>query len=82
MWYIYILRCVDTSFYTGITKNLKRRIHEHNSNTNGSKYVRIRRPATLLYKETVLTRSAALKREAAIKRLTHQQKEYLCMGLH
>jgi predicted GIY-YIG superfamily endonuclease len=82
MWSIYMLRCSDNSFYTGITNNLTRRIRQHNAWQSGSKYVRSKRPAMLVYKETADTRSEALKREAAIKRLSHNQKEHLCMGLH
>jgi len=82
MWHIYVLRCADSSFYTGITNNLTRRIRQHNAWQSGSKYVRTRRPATLMYQETVSTRSDALKREAKIKKLSHAEKERLCMGLH
>lgn len=31
MWYVYILKCSDNSFYTGCTANVERRILEHNS---------------------------------------------------
>ncbi len=82
MWYIYIVRCADNSFYTGITKDLTQRLHHHNADTKGAKYIRSRRPATLVYKESTDTRSGALKREAEIKRLSHREKEHLCMGLN
>jgi predicted GIY-YIG superfamily endonuclease len=77
MWFIYIVRCADASFYTGITNNIDRRIHQHNTNTAGSKYVRFRRPAILVYQEKISTRSKALKREAAIKKMTHNEKQSL-----
>jgi putative endonuclease len=77
MWFVYIVRCADNSFYTGITNNIDRRIHQHNTNTAGSKYVRFRRPATLEYQEKLSSRSEALKREAAIKKLTHNEKQNL-----
>jgi len=74
-WFIYIVRCKDDSLYTGITNNLERRVHEHNgNNTIGSRYVRSRKPAVLVYHETVSSRSEALKREAEIKKLPHLQK--------
>lgn len=31
MWYVYILKCRDDSYYTGCTSNITRRIDEHNS---------------------------------------------------
>ncbi len=30
-YYIYILRCMDESLYTGIAKNVERRFEEHKS---------------------------------------------------
>ncbi|NOY73121.1 MAG: GIY-YIG nuclease family protein, partial [Gammaproteobacteria bacterium] len=28
-WYVYIIRCSDTSLYTGITTDVERRFSEH-----------------------------------------------------
>ncbi len=78
MWFVYILQCSDSTFYTGITCDLDRRIKEHNtSNTVGAKYTRVRRPVYLLYKEEAPTRALAGKRERAIKKLTRLAKEKL-----
>jgi len=30
MWYVYILKCSDNSYYTGCTSNLKERLTRHN----------------------------------------------------
>ena len=77
-WFVYIVRCADDSLYTGIARDVERRIREHNwDNKLGAKYVRGRRPVTLVYKETVTTHSDACKRELAIKRLSKQHKETL-----
>ncbi|NOX09399.1 MAG: GIY-YIG nuclease family protein [Gammaproteobacteria bacterium] len=77
-WYVYILQCADHSFYTGITTDVNRRFEEHNNNNRlAAKYTRSRRPVTLLYQETVDSKSAALKRELAIKALNRQQKKAL-----
>lgn len=76
-WLVYIVRCSDASLYTGITKDIARRMHEHNELPLGSKYVKSRRPVTLVYLETAATRSAAQKREAKIKKLTKDEKEAL-----
>lgn len=74
-WFIYIVECRDKSFYTGITNNIARRIHEHNFNDKiGSRYTRMRRPVTLVFSEIVHSRSKALKREAEIKKLSRSQK--------
>lgn len=29
MWYVYILKCSDDSYYTGCTGNLKKRLNQH-----------------------------------------------------
>jgi putative endonuclease len=73
-WSVYILKCADTSLYTGVTTDTKRRAKEHNSGKLGAKYTRARRPVELLYTEACEDRSDACKREAAIKKLTRQQK--------
>jgi len=38
IWYVYLLRCNDGSIYTGITKDLERRVKEHNGSKKGAKY--------------------------------------------
>ncbi|MFP4018742.1 MAG: GIY-YIG nuclease family protein [Bacteroidales bacterium] len=30
MWFVYILKCSDNSYYTGCTNNLKERLARHN----------------------------------------------------
>ncbi len=75
-WYVYMLRCADDSLYTGITKDLERRVAEHNSGKRlSASYTRSRRPVTLVYQETCNTRSKAAKREHAIRQLSRQEKE-------
>jgi len=59
-WFVYILRCVDGSLYTGITKDVKRRCQQHNAGT-ASRYARSRRPVTLIYQEVGPNQSSALK---------------------
>lgn len=75
-WLVYILRCADDTFYTGITTDLVRRFKQHNAGT-ASRYTRSRLPVVLVYQEALPSRSLALKRELAIKALSRQQKELL-----
>lgn len=72
-YYVYILLCADKTLYTGYTSDLTHRLGAHNRG-KGAKYTRSRLPVTLLYWESLPTRSEALRREAAIKRLTRAQK--------
>ena len=80
-WHIYILRCRDGTLYTGIAKDLDKRIEEHNGdNRLGAKYTRGRRPVLLVYEESAENQSAAARREAQIKRLEKSEKEQLILG--
>lgn len=74
---LYLLRCSDGTLYTGITADLQRRIHEHNTSDKGAKYTRNRRPCIPVYCEQLKSKSAALKREIAIKKMTKAKKEAL-----
>lgn len=75
-WTVYILRCSDNSLYTGITRDLDRRLNEHNYDDRlAAAYTRSRRPVRLVYEETHIDRSSASKREAVIKKMTHKEKE-------
>ena len=76
-WYVYIVECSDGSYYTGITKDVKRRILEHNYSFKAAKYTRSRRPVNLLFKRTVSTQSEALRMESKIKELTKKMKTEL-----
>ena len=75
-WHVYILRCADDTFYTGITNDPPRRLAQHNAGV-ASRCTRSRRPVEMVYCEQVADKSAALRKEAAVKKLTHQQKQKL-----
>lgn len=77
-WTVYIVRCADDSLYTGITRDLNRRLNEHNNDDRlASAYTRARRPVKVVYQEARADRSSASKREAVIKKLTRKAKERL-----
>lgn len=75
-WTLYILKCADNSYYTGITNDLAKRIADHESG-KGAKYTRGRAPFEVVYQETLKNRSEASKREIEIKKLTRPEKERL-----
>ncbi len=78
MWFVYMVRCADATLYTGIAKDVTRRVEEHNSNNLlAANYTRARRPVALVHREWVKTRSAAARREYEIKQMTRQEKEVL-----
>ncbi len=75
-WFVYMLRCSDTSLYTGITRDVEKRLARHNAG-KASRYTRSRLPVTVEYHEQQPSHSMALKRELAIKALSRQLKEEL-----
>jgi putative endonuclease len=74
MWHVYILRCADGTFYTGITTDLERRLVEHNSSVKGAKYTRERRPVSLGYSCEKENKSEAAREEYRIRTLTRLEK--------
>ena len=72
-WYLYVVLCNDTSLYTGITTNINRRIHEHNSGV-GAKYTRGRGPVELVHLRQYKNRSDASKAEAKFKKFRRKKK--------
>ena len=72
-YWVYILRCGDGSLYTGIARDVERRLAVHRSG-KGAKYTRSRLPLTVVYREEQPDKPAALRREMAIKRLTRAEK--------
>ncbi len=79
-WFIYIVRCSDHSLYTGITRDIERRVHEHNFGKRAAAYTRTRRPVKLVYLEEHHNRSSAAKREIAIKKMNKTAKELMVGG--
>ncbi|MGN7788062.1 GIY-YIG nuclease family protein [Niabella sp. 22666] len=47
-YYVYILKCADSSYYTGVTGNLEQRLRIHESGENIGCYTYSRRPLTLV----------------------------------
>ena len=70
---MYVVRCGDDSLYTGITKDVERRIAEHEAG-RGARYTRGRRPIVLLRQVGPLTWSAALRLERDVKRVRGPKK--------
>lgn len=80
-WFLYILRCKDQSFYTGITWNIKQRIQEHNKRIKTSLQLS-KVPVKLVYWERFVDRYQTAKREKEIKGWTRVKKQKLVDSLH
>lgn len=79
-WHVYMVRCSDGTLYTGITRDLEKRIAAHNSGKDGARYTRSRRPVTLVYAMEAESRSAAARLEYRIKKLPPEKKKVLAEG--
>jgi len=78
MYKIYMLRCLDTSIYTGITTDLARRLEEHKKGREkGAKYTATHGVGKLECAWECESRASASKLEYWIKKLTKAQKEAL-----
>jgi len=75
-WFLYILSCNDGSLYTGITKDIARRIKMHQDG-KASRYTRTRRPVQLMYQESCTNRTQALIREYTVKSYPRKKKRRL-----
>jgi len=73
MYFVYIIKCKDGSFYTGITTDVVRRFGEH-KNGKGGHYTSSKGVVKVVYIEKRKNRSEASKREAEIKKLTRKEK--------
>jgi putative endonuclease len=73
-WHVYIIRCSDNSLYCGTALDVQARLEKHNSG-HGSKYVRSRRPAVLVWSKLFSSRSEACKFECLVKRMSREEKE-------
>ena len=76
---MYILRCRDSSLYTGAAKDLQARVRKHEAGT-ASRDTRARRPVVLVWSRRVRTWSKALREEHRIKQLKRSVKEALVAG--
>lgn len=81
VYFTYIVQCADGTYYTGKTWNLTQRLKQHNGElSGGARYTKIRRPVLLKYFETYGVHRLAAQRESEIKKLSHKEKQQLCIS--
>lgn len=81
-WAVYLIKCADNTFYTGVTTDIERRVNEHNTDDKkGAKYTRARRPVALVWSEEHPNRTKACQREYEIKRWPRSKKVELASGI-
>ena len=74
MFWVYMLKCADDSFYTGHTDNLEVRLEQHRTGAIVSCYTFKRRPLELAYQQAFGSREEALAAEQQIKGWSRAKK--------
>ncbi len=77
LYFVYLLRCSDQSFYVGVTNNIDRRLIEHQSGKDVHCFTYQRRPVSLVFCAPYTYIQNAIDREKQLKRWSKQKKEAL-----
>ncbi len=75
--YVYILKCSDKNYYTGVTNDLERRLKEHEAGIDTESFTYNRRPVELVYHELFTDYNLAIDWEKRIKKWSRKKKEAL-----
>lgn len=76
-WYVYLLVCKNRTFYCGISKDVEKRLEQHNAG-RGARYTRGRAPLELVWStKDALSYSEALRLERRIKAMSREDKAML-----
>ena len=78
--YVYILKCSDGSYYTGVTSNLGQRLFRHNTGYYPDCYTANRRPLELVFYCEFTDITIAIEKEKQIKKWSRAKKEALING--
>ena len=78
-YFVYILKCADGTYYTGVTSNLEKRFVQHDA-SNYSGYTITRKPVKLIYSERLNDIRDAILLEKKIKGWSRKKKEALMRG--
>jgi len=73
MWFVYIIKCVDGSLYTGSTNDLEKRFKAHKEG-KGGRYTRSHIPERIVFFEKHAKKIVALRREREIKNWDRKEK--------
>lgn len=74
-YYVYILKCSDNSYYTGMTNNIERRLNEHNYGLNKECYTFDKRPIELVFYTEFNDVNQSIAFEKQVKGWSRKKKE-------
>jgi putative endonuclease len=82
IYFVYILKCSDSSYYTGFTSNLEKRYVEHQQGKHKESYTHNRRPLELVFYCEFSNVEMAIETEKQIKKWSRFKKEALINGTY
>jgi putative endonuclease len=78
--YVYIVKCNDDSYYTGVSNNVEKRVIEHNNSLDKKSYTFFRRPVKLVFSQEFSDPIEAIRFEKQVKGWSRAKKEVLIEG--
>ncbi|WP_298370972.1 GIY-YIG nuclease family protein [uncultured Lutibacter sp.] len=78
--FVYILKCADNTYYTGVTSDLSKRLFEHQNGLHINSYTNKRRPIELVFYAEFTDINLAIDKEKQIKKWSKTKKEALING--
>ena len=79
-YFVYILECVDQSFYIGVTNNVELRLHQHQTGIDTQSYTYTKRPVELVWYEEFNCIDQAIAFEKKLKGWSRAKKIALIKG--
>ena len=79
-YYVYMFKCEDASYYSGVCNNVQQKLFEHNIGINPNCYTYLRRPVRLVYKQAFEDVQEAIEFERQLKGMTNREKKAFIDG--
>lgn len=79
-YWVYILKCADNSYYTGVTSDLEGRLIKHQSSYYPESYTHKRRPVELVFNYEFNDVNKAIAFEKQVKGWSRKKKEAIISG--
>jgi putative endonuclease len=73
VWFVYLVKCRDGTLYTGVARDVERRLEQHNAG-RGARYTRGRGPVVMVAASRAMEKRAAYRLEWAVKQLPRRRK--------
>lgn len=80
IYYVYILKCADNSYYTGVTNDIEERFRQHQSGYDERSYTYSRRPVELVFQYEFNDIHQAIAFEKQVKGWNRKKKEAIING--